>query len=131
MQQQAAPQIAAPSLMHVSKCNCCKLSALVCLQSLGADEVVNYREQDFAEVYQDPSKHFDAVIDCLGGKLCFILLSYHVFHASAAILCPSCPGDAEIKAYSVIKKGGAFVHIFNPGTDPSRVEEGKKWTDKR
>lgn len=38
------------------------------LQKLGADEVLNYREQDFAEVYKDPSKHFDAIVDLIGGE---------------------------------------------------------------
>ena len=38
------------------------------LQSIGADEVVNYREQDFAEVYKDPSKHFDLIVDLIGGE---------------------------------------------------------------
>ena len=57
------------------------------MQSLGADEVVNYREQDFAEVYKDPSKHFDAVIDCLGGKPCFKLLSYHILLAALQQSC--------------------------------------------
>ena len=37
------------------------------MQSIGADEVVNYREQDFSQVYKDPSKHFDAIIDLIGG----------------------------------------------------------------
>ena len=35
------------------------------LQELGADEVVNYREEDFSEKYKD--KPFDLVIDCIGG----------------------------------------------------------------
>lgn len=40
-----------------------------CSQGLGADEVVNYREQDFAALYADPSVHFDAVVDLIGGLL--------------------------------------------------------------
>ena len=43
------------------------LSSFSLMQSLGADEVINYREQDFAEIYKDPSKHFDAVVDLIGG----------------------------------------------------------------
>lgn len=35
------------------------------LQELGADEVVNYREEDFSEKYKD--KPFDIVVDCIGG----------------------------------------------------------------
>ena len=34
-------------------------------QELGADEVVNYREEDFTEKYKDAK--FDAVIDTIGG----------------------------------------------------------------
>ena len=34
-------------------------------QELGADETVNYREQDFAEVYKD--KPFDFIFDSVGG----------------------------------------------------------------
>lgn len=39
----------------------------VVLQELGADETVNYREQDFADVYRD--KPFDFIFDSVGGKL--------------------------------------------------------------
>ena len=39
------------------------------MQSLGADEAVNYREQDIAELFKDPSKHFDAIVDLVGGQL--------------------------------------------------------------
>ena len=38
------------------------------MQSLGADEVVNYRTDDFAELYKEPAKHLDAIIDVVGGK---------------------------------------------------------------
>ncbi len=34
-------------------------------QELGADETVNYREQDFSEVYKD--KPFDFIFDSIGG----------------------------------------------------------------
>lgn len=37
------------------------------MQELGADEVVDYRTEDFAERYKD--KPFDLVIDSLGGAL--------------------------------------------------------------
>lgn len=40
----------------------------IVLQELGADEVVNYREEDFSEKYKD--KPFDLVIDCIGGLHC-------------------------------------------------------------
>ena len=36
------------------------------LQEIGADETVNYREQDFAEVYKD--KPFDYIFDSVGGE---------------------------------------------------------------
>lgn len=75
------------------------------VKSIGADEVVNYREQDFAELYKDPSKHFDLIVDLIGG-------------------------ETETKSYSLIKPGGTFAHIINTGTDHSRIEEAKKWTDK-
>ena len=42
----------------------CFMSWLV-WQELGADETVNYREQDFAEVYKD--KPFDFIFDSIGG----------------------------------------------------------------
>jgi NADPH:quinone reductase-like Zn-dependent oxidoreductase len=35
------------------------------VEALGADEVVDYRSQDFAEVYSAPDKQFDIVWDCL------------------------------------------------------------------
>ena len=38
------------------------------MQSLGADEAVNYREQDITEVFKDPSQHFDVVVDLVGGQ---------------------------------------------------------------
>ena len=37
------------------------------MQSLGADEAVNYREQDIADVFKDPSQHFDVIVDLVGG----------------------------------------------------------------
>ena len=37
------------------------------MQSLGADEAVNYRKDDIAEVFKDSSKHFDVVVDLVGG----------------------------------------------------------------
>ena len=36
------------------------------MQELGADEVLNYKEEDFAQKYQD--KPFDLVIDPIGGE---------------------------------------------------------------
>ena len=51
---------------HVSCLLLCFISWLV-LQELGADETVNYREQDFAEVYKD--KPFDFIFDSVGGMV--------------------------------------------------------------
>ena len=47
------------------------------LQEIGADETVNYREQDFAEVYKD--KPFDYIFDSVGGnsKLCSKVCMLH------------------------------------------------------
>ena len=42
-----------------------RVADLVMMQELGADEVVDYRTEDFAERYKD--KPFDLVIDSLGG----------------------------------------------------------------
>jgi len=39
------------------------------VQELGADETINYREQDFADVYKD--KPFDYIFDSVGGKARF------------------------------------------------------------
>lgn len=38
------------------------------MQSLGVFEAVNYKNQDIAEVFKDPSKHFDVVVDLVGGQ---------------------------------------------------------------
>jgi NADPH:quinone reductase-like Zn-dependent oxidoreductase len=76
------------------------------VKSLGADEIVNYREQDFSEVYKDPSKHFDVIVDLVGG-------------------------EEEGKAIALIKEGGTLAHIMNTGTDKARIEEAKQWKDKK
>lgn len=39
--------------------------------------MVNYREQDFAEVYKDPSKHFDIIVDLIGGQLLLVLANHY------------------------------------------------------
>ena len=49
---------------HACSTTCC--NALVVWQEIGADETVNYREQDFAEVYKD--KPFDYIFDSVGGE---------------------------------------------------------------
>lgn len=54
------------------------------VQSLGADEVVDYTQEDFAEKYKD--RPFDVIVD-----------SVH--------------GETEIKSYTVLKPGATYVHI--------------------
>jgi NADPH:quinone reductase-like Zn-dependent oxidoreductase len=49
---------------------------------LGTDETVNYREQDFAEVYKD--KPFDFIFDSIGG------MAAHSMGTSLAVLCLLC-----------------------------------------
>jgi len=45
------------------------------VQELGADETINYREQDFADVYKD--KPFDYIFDSVGGEACFAVRMQH------------------------------------------------------
>lgn len=54
------------------------------MQSLGADEVVDYTKEDFAEKYK--AAPFDAIVDLIGG-------------------------ETEVKSYGVLKPGGTFAHI--------------------
>ena len=51
-------------------------------QELGADETVNYREQDFSEVYKD--KPFDFIFDSIGGMAARSMVT------SLAMLCLIC-----------------------------------------
>lgn len=53
-------------------------------QSLGADEVVDYTKEDFAEKYKDDP--FDAIVDLIGG-------------------------ETEVKSYDLLKEGGTYAHI--------------------
>ena len=54
------------------------------MQSVGADEVVDYTKEDFSEKYKD--KPFDAIVDLIGG-------------------------DVELRSYNVLKENGTFAHI--------------------
>ena len=54
------------------------------MQSLGADEVIDYDKEDFARRLAD--KKVDAVIDLIGG-------------------------DTEVKSYDILKEDGTFAHI--------------------
>ncbi len=62
----------------------CFMSWLV-WQDLGADETVNYREQDFSEVYKD--KPFDFIFDSIGG------MTGRGTGNSLAVLCLFCYGN--------------------------------------
>eukprot|EP00878_Enallax_costatus_P002373 GHUV01002549.1.p1 GENE.GHUV01002549.1~~GHUV01002549.1.p1 ORF type:complete len:321 (+),score=63.83 GHUV01002549.1:653-1615(+) len=64
-------------------------------EQLGADEVIDYSKQDFAEVYaKDP---FDVVVDCLA--------------------------DTRDKCLSVTKPDGQYSHIQNLGTQHNVLEQ--------
>eukprot|EP00775_Hariotina_reticulata_P002603 gene2603-2905_t len=67
-------------------------------EQLKADEVVDYRSQDFAQLYAD--KPFDIIIDLLAN-------------------------DAERtkKLLSVLKPDGHYSHIQNPGTDHAGLKK--------
>lgn len=104
------------------------------LQSLGADEVVNYREQDFAEIYKDPSKHFDAIVDLIGGTPIATfrcLFGVNVWSQTWKIMILAGAGETEVKSYGLLKPGGTFAHILNTGTSQERVDAAKEWTDKK
>ena len=55
------------------------------LQSLGADEVIDYTNEDFAKVYQDQPR-FSAIVDLVGG-------------------------DTELKSYDLLTEDGTYAHI--------------------
>ncbi|MDC3418322.1 NADP-dependent oxidoreductase [Aquibacillus salsiterrae] len=60
----------------------------VFLKSLGADQVVNYQQDDFSEFLQD----YDIVLDSIGG-------------------------DVQSTSYKVLKKGGKLVSIAQPPSE--------------
>jgi NADPH:quinone reductase-like Zn-dependent oxidoreductase len=65
--------------------------------SLGADEVIDYKTQDFAEVVKD----IDVVFDTLGG-------------------------DIQTASWSVLKPGGILVSIVSPPSEEKAKELGVK-----
>lgn len=71
------------------------------VKQLGADEVVDYSSQDFAELYQD--KPFDIIIDSMS-------------------LAP----ERLAKLLSVLKPGGHYSHIQNPGTNHDTLKRLKE-----
>ena len=40
-------------------------------------------------------------------------------------------GAEEGKAIKLLKPGGTLAHILNSGSDKTRMEQAKKWTDKK
>jgi NADPH:quinone reductase-like Zn-dependent oxidoreductase len=74
------------------------------LKSLGADEVINYKEQDFSEILKD----FDLVLDSMGG-------------------------DVQSKSYRVLKEKGKLVSIVQPPSEEEaekyNVEAGFLWLE--
>ncbi|GAB4822684.1 hypothetical protein N2152v2_009730 [Parachlorella kessleri] len=71
------------------------------VKSLGADEVVDYTQQDVSEVYKD--NKFDLVVDPMGTR-----------------------SDLLSKTLSVLKPSGHYAHIMSPGTDQSLLEAARK-----
>jgi NADPH:quinone reductase-like Zn-dependent oxidoreductase len=88
-----AIQLAKSRGAHVIATTSGKNRALV--ESLGADEVIDYKTQNFAEILGD----IDVVFDTLGG-------------------------DIQESSWSVLKKGGILVSIVNPPSDTKASELG-------
>jgi NADPH:quinone reductase-like Zn-dependent oxidoreductase len=88
-----AIQLAKSRGAHVSVTTSAKNRALV--ESLGADEVIDYKTQNFAEILSD----IDVVFDTLGG-------------------------DIQESSWSVLKKDGILVSIVKPPSDTKASELG-------
>lgn len=67
------------------------------IKSLGVDEFINYKEQDFETLLKD----YDIVLDTQGG-------------------------ETQEKSFSVLKKGGILVSIAAPPDEEKAVEKGIK-----
>ena len=80
------------------------ISTVHVLQSIGADEVVNYREQDFAELYKDPSKHFDLIVDLIGGEPAGITESFLKYFL---------PSSPSLSAFAFNYTAGAFCTVLS------------------
>ncbi|XXM73010.1 NADP-dependent oxidoreductase [Lysinibacillus sphaericus] len=65
------------------------------VKSLGADQFINYKEEDFSEVLKD----FDIVLDTMGGTV-------------------------QSNSYKVLKKGGKLVSIAEPPNEEEAKEYG-------
>ena len=73
------------------------------LQSLGADEAVDYTSTDLSKRFADAP--FDLVIDPVGG-------------------------DTELKSYAVLGPNGTHSHITNRNSEEGRAEKNNsEWTD--
>lgn len=68
------------------------------LTQLGADEVIDYRSQDFSSILRD----YDFVLDTLGG-------------------------ETQLKSVQVLKKGGKLVSIYGPITPSFTKAWGANW----
>ncbi|KAK9905007.1 hypothetical protein WJX75_007606 [Coccomyxa subellipsoidea] len=71
------------------------------LKELGADEVVDYQKENFAEIYKD--KPFDLILDSVGGIV-------------------------EDRSYTVLAKNGIYMDIYSNNTDQKKIDAGKTWT---
>ena len=90
-----AIQLAKSRGAHVIATTSAKNRTLVA--SLGADEVIDYKEQDFTDVVAE----VDVVFDTLGG-------------------------DVQTASWSVLKKGGMLVSIVSPPSEETANELGVK-----
>ena len=72
------------------------------VQSLGADEAIDYTSTDLGKRFADAP--FDVIIDPVGG-------------------------DTELKSYAILGPKGVHSHILNRETDQERVKKNKaEWT---
>ena len=72
------------------------------LRGLGCDEVIDYTAADWdAKFRGSEADKFDVVFDLVAG-------------------------DAELKSYGLLKRGGYYLHVFNTGTDPERTAKTKE-----
>jgi alcohol dehydrogenase len=69
---------------------------------LGADEVIDYKNQDFSQVLHD----YDAVFDTVGG-------------------------ESNAKSYEVLKSGGALVSMLEPGNEQLIEEKSIHYTQQQ
>lgn len=90
-----AIQLAKAKGAHVTATGSAAKSALV--KSLGADEVIDYRSQDFSQVARD----MDVVFDTVGGEV-------------------------QEKSWSVLKPGGILVSITDRPSEERARAEGKR-----